>query len=180
MTSLRKVEANRKNALSSTGPKSNEGKHRSARNARRHGLAVPIGAHPGANAEVANLAREIAGPNPTTEMLTAATRAAEAHLEIVRVRQTRRELISPALNNSEYWPLKESNKLPTRKVMELLSGPPSAGKLAFVIADLSDTFRVMDRYERRAQSRRKFAIRDLDAARQVGLERRARDFLHFD
>jgi hypothetical protein len=52
--------------------------------------------------------------------------------------------------------------------MELLSGPPSAGKLAFIIADLSETFRVMDRYERRAQSRREFAIRDLDAA-TVGL-----------
>jgi hypothetical protein len=165
MTSLRKIEANRKNALSSTGPKSNESKHRSARNARRHGLAVPIGAHPGANAEVANLAREIAGPNPTTEMLTAATRAAEAHLEIVRVRQTRQDLISPALNNSEYWPLKASTKRPTRKAMELLSVPPSAGKLAFIIADLADTFRAMDRYERRAQYRRKFAIRDLDAAK---------------
>ena len=49
--------------------------------------------------------------------------------------------------------------------MKLLSVPPSAGKLAFIIADLADTFRAMDRYERRAQSRRKFAIRDLDAAK---------------
>jgi hypothetical protein len=125
MTSLRKIEANRKNALASTGPKSKEGKQRSARNAFRHGLAVPIGADLGASTEVANLAREIAGQNPTTEMLSAATRAAEAHLEIVRVRQTRRELISPALNHSEYWPLKQSSKLPSRKVMKLLSGPPS-------------------------------------------------------
>lgn len=109
MTSLRKIEANRKNALASTGPKSNKGKQRSGRNARRHGLAVPIGVDPGANAEVANR--------------------------------------------------------PTRKAMELLSVPPSPGKLAFIIADLADTFRAMDRYERRAQSRRKFAIRDLDGRR---------------
>jgi hypothetical protein len=49
--------------------------------------------------------------------------------------------------------------------MELLSGPPTPKKLAFIIADLADAFKAMDRYERRALSRRRFAIRQLDAAK---------------
>jgi hypothetical protein len=40
MTSLRQFEANRKNALRSTGPRTEEGKSVSRRNAVRHGLAA--------------------------------------------------------------------------------------------------------------------------------------------
>jgi hypothetical protein len=40
MTSLRQFEANRRNALKSTGPKSLEGKRMSRRNALRHGLTA--------------------------------------------------------------------------------------------------------------------------------------------
>ncbi len=40
MTSFRQVEANRSNALGSTGPKTEDGKRRSRRNAVRHGLTA--------------------------------------------------------------------------------------------------------------------------------------------
>ncbi len=40
MTSLRQIEANRRNALRSTGPKTNEGKRRASQNAVRHGLTA--------------------------------------------------------------------------------------------------------------------------------------------
>src|SRR6266576_2082152 len=40
MTSLRQIEANRRNALQSTGPKTENGKRRSRRNAFRHGLTA--------------------------------------------------------------------------------------------------------------------------------------------
>jgi hypothetical protein len=40
MTSYRQIEANRRNALKSTGPKSQEGKHASRCNALRHGLTA--------------------------------------------------------------------------------------------------------------------------------------------
>jgi hypothetical protein len=40
MTSFRQIEANRRNALRSTGPKGDEDKRRSRRNSLRHGLAA--------------------------------------------------------------------------------------------------------------------------------------------
>jgi hypothetical protein len=40
MTSLKEIEANRRNALKSTGPTSEAGKERSRRNAMRHGLTA--------------------------------------------------------------------------------------------------------------------------------------------
>jgi hypothetical protein len=40
MTSLRQIAANRRNASKSTGPRTDEGKHRSSRNAVRHGLTA--------------------------------------------------------------------------------------------------------------------------------------------
>jgi hypothetical protein len=40
MTSFRQIEANRRNALRSTGPKTDDGKRQSRRNALRHGLTA--------------------------------------------------------------------------------------------------------------------------------------------
>ena len=40
MTSLKQIEANRRNAQNSTGPRTEAGKQRSSRNAVRHGLTA--------------------------------------------------------------------------------------------------------------------------------------------
>jgi hypothetical protein len=40
MTSLKQIEANRRNALKSTGPRTKDGKQQSSQNAVRHGLTA--------------------------------------------------------------------------------------------------------------------------------------------
>src|SRR2546429_2861300 len=59
VTSERKSAANRRNARASTGPKTAAGKARVARNARRHGLNVPLAADPALSREVEALAQAI-------------------------------------------------------------------------------------------------------------------------
>src|SRR5207302_8118385 len=56
VTSERKLAANRRNARASTWPRTVAGKARVARNARRHGLTVPIAADPALAQEVEVLA----------------------------------------------------------------------------------------------------------------------------
>ena len=61
MTGARKIEANRRNARASTGPRTGAGKARAAQNARRHGLNLPARYDPTRAAEIVALARAIAG-----------------------------------------------------------------------------------------------------------------------
>src|SRR6202034_1045433 len=61
-------------------------------------------------------------------------------------------------------PFCPSTRIPSRKELELMQGPPCPQKLAHVLADSWDELQKIERYERRALSRRKFAIRDFDMA----------------
>jgi hypothetical protein len=92
MTSERRVEANRRNARASTGPRSNSGKKRAARNALRHGLTKRIS---GAefDRQVEKLACQIAGETNGRITLELARDAAEGDLELARVRRVRVALI---------------------------------------------------------------------------------------
>jgi hypothetical protein len=60
VTSDNKVMANRANARTSTGPKTMQGRTRSARNALRHALSLPVYSNLVLCEEVDALAREIA------------------------------------------------------------------------------------------------------------------------
>jgi hypothetical protein len=104
MTSQCKRSANRANAQASTGPKTKGGKARSARNAFRHGLSLPVSSDPLLTREITNLAREIAGRNSSPRRIELAHAAAEAHIDLMRVRKARHIRLTTLFNDDSYIP----------------------------------------------------------------------------
>jgi hypothetical protein len=102
MTSARKTKSNRANARSSTGPKTAGGRARSARNALRYGLSLPVLSDPVLSQDVAALARQIAGADAGPEIQEFARRVAEAQIDLRRIRVLRHHLISRALRDPDY------------------------------------------------------------------------------
>jgi hypothetical protein len=111
-----------------------------------------------------------------------ARRIAEAQIDLVRVRRARHDVISWMFSNPRYRPgkglhawirllanagelLKRGTALPPDMRDAIEARPQGAEKLALILSDASAELARMDRYERRALSRRKFAIREFDAAR---------------
>jgi len=90
----RQIKANRRNALKSTGPKSGSGKKRSCQNAYRHGLSIPISVR--SEAKHKHLSRQFAGDATDKEILELAEQAADAQLDLERVRKAQDGLIGGA------------------------------------------------------------------------------------
>jgi hypothetical protein len=149
VTSTRKIEANRKNARASTGPKTAQGRARLARTALRHGLSLPVCSDPVLCVEVESLARKIAGTEARVEIREVARRAAEAQIDLGRVRYARYRLLSDALSNPDY------------------DSRAARQKLASILSRGAKQLLAMDRYERRAMVRRKVALRAVDEMRST-------------
>ena len=179
MTTDRQRRANRVNAKASKGPKTKAGKARSARNALRHGLNVPVWADPALSPMVEAIAHRISGPGPDIAALARARLLAEAQVELDRVRGRRRTLIAGYLTDPKYQPLRVLRQqlrlmktidrvertrgapFEIDEIEEMIDLEPLEGdaKLAAVVEDKSSALAALDRYERRALSRRKAAIR---------------------
>ena len=178
MTTDRKIKANRANARASTGPKTAQGRARTARNALRHALSLPVCSNPALSEEVETLAREIAGPGANAETKELARRVAEAQIDLRRVRYARHKLLSDALADPHYdnwqekWAVlrsllrKNAPDPPVENLVAFLNTPQGPHKLATILSHEAKQLLAMDRYERRALSRRKSAIRAFDETRR--------------
>jgi hypothetical protein len=157
MISKAKIAANRKNAARSTGPRSAEGKARASRNAYRHGLAVSVLNDPAISAEVEVLARAILGKRNNSWELLYARIVAEAELDLVRVRATRKKLVDAALAGESSGGIEAAERAAQPHVVD----DTRFESLLRALPQLE----LLERYERRAFSRRRPAFREMYASR---------------
>jgi hypothetical protein len=104
------------------------------------------------------IALKIAGPGAEVEALEIAQRIAEAEIDVNRVRDIRRRLITGWMTDPGHHGI-------LRQWLPLQSAIEGDEKLAEVVAERASQLAALDRYERRALSRRKFAVRRFDAKR---------------
>lgn len=169
--------ARRANARKSSGPKSDAGKSRVARNALAHGLSIPLGLLPNAKERIEALAEALLVSLGFSKSDASAWHAAcsftEAQLDCERIRSMRHDALTRAIIRHEKAPKAEFKTVMSRakatkdfdqmlKMVDTLSdgrfvssNPPLPEKYKL----LSSLLQSFDRYERRAISRRKKALR---------------------
>jgi hypothetical protein len=135
MPSDRKLAANQSNAQKSTGPRSKAGRQASRRNALRHGLAIDIRTDPAYHDDIEQLAKTMSRACGMRNVSDSARDGAEAVLDLLRIRKIRASLF------------------------ETIYFADTAAPDCLV--ELNDKLAKLERYERRAFSRRNHALRSL-------------------
>jgi hypothetical protein len=148
----------------------------------RHGLSIPVWTEPSLSIQAEEIALKLAGPDADETLLDRGRAVGEAQVELNRVRARRNALVAQLLADPEYRPLSTYKKQVRimrmiDRVQRVFGKPfdlddveplpdfkPLEGdkKFAIVVEDHVRELAALDRYERRAISRRKSAIRAFD------------------
>ena len=131
MSSDRQIAANQSNAKKSTGPTTQAGRDAARQNSRRHGLAIDISSDPAFQTDIDRLVKIVLREGITD--IEQAREFAEAELDLLRIRKFRKTLFDQVRFAEAATPT------------DLLA--------------LNERLAKLGRYERRAYSRRKKALR---------------------
>jgi len=162
MATQKQIEANRRNARKSTGPRSASGKKRASGNAYRHGLSRPmLGAeHRRAVEALASRILDDHGNAKDLHALASAREIAEAEFELARVQRSKVAQIEAAWAAQCFLGATLGNMRPKCAVdtpMPEEEPQRTAEAVRRVLPDLAR----LARYEARASKRRDRAIRAL-------------------
>ena len=165
-----------------TGPKTTEGKRVSSLNALRHGLNLPIDKDLAYGAKVGRLAQFLAGPDAGQTELAWAHRSALAHMEVLRAREGIRQVFERPMRSKRrarlwviYAKLNRLKKMDhdasisdvyEEEFNDIVYGVSSVDPIDHLRDRLMEIEK-MDRYQMRAISRRKFALRELGQMSRV-------------
>jgi hypothetical protein len=133
-----------------------------SRNAVRHGLAISVLEDPAACRDIEDLALALAGDRRDSTHLALARDAAKAAIELRRVREARLSLMRSI--NGQLGPPGAPGTAPsetstTQGGPEVTSEKPVAASSSRNLRKSLSDLRRLERYERRAFSRRKAALR---------------------
>lgn len=176
MASERQIEANRRNASRSTGPRSAAGKKRVAHNAYRHGLSLSLPSSAATEKQIDKLSCKIVGHTKSEIILQYARDAAEAQLELEHIRKVKIALVERVLAFGALGPTVRFGSVTKalRHLKLVMAGKALLGEPIDLLATLpseepersAEALRRalpelirLDRYEGRALGRRDNAIR---------------------